>query len=110
MPALLSVQDAIFPAHPFSGLFALGREQNWRLREMFPAFSLDQQGLPSTSTRISYAQARESLLLARHIGGADLGILSGSRKSVSALGTHAAAVASDKWTDNQAYANAPQRR
>ncbi|MFZ6751374.1 AraC family transcriptional regulator ligand-binding domain-containing protein [Undibacterium sp. Ren11W] len=86
MPALLSVQDAIFPAHPFSGLFALGREQNWRLREMFPAFSVDQHGAPSSTARISYAQARESLLLARHIGGADLGILSGSRKSVSALG------------------------
>lgn len=86
MPALLSVQDAIFPSHPFSGLFALGREQNWRLREMFPAFAVDQHGLPSPTARISYVQARESLLLARHIGGSDLGILSGSRKTINALG------------------------
>ncbi|QJQ06396.1 AraC family transcriptional regulator [Undibacterium piscinae] len=86
MPSVLSVQDAIFPSHPFSGLFALGREQNWRLREMFPDFAVDENGLPSSTTRISYVQARESLLLARHIGGADLGILSGSRKSMNALG------------------------
>lgn len=86
LPSVLSVQDAIFPVHPFSGLFALGREQNWRLREMFPAFSVDESGQPSATARINYMQARESLLLARHIGGADLGILSGSRKSLAALG------------------------
>lgn len=86
LPAVLSVQDAIFPAHPFSGLFALGREQNWQLHTMFPAFAVDQHGHPSTTARVSYVQARESLLQARHIGGADIGILSGSRKSIAALG------------------------
>ena len=86
LPAVLSVQDAIFPAHPFSGLFALGREQNWQLRTMFPAFAVDEHGHPSTTVRVSYIQARESLLHARHIGGADIGILSGSRKSIAALG------------------------
>lgn len=84
--SLLSIQDAIFPAHPFSGLFALGRENNWRLPEMFPAFALDKDVNPGLETRISYVQAREGLLQARWLGGADLGILSGSRKAIAALG------------------------
>lgn len=86
LPAVLSVQDAIFPAHPFSGLFALGREQQWRLREMFPAFAVDERGHPGAAVRVSYVQARESLLQARHLGGADLGLLSGSRKALADLG------------------------
>jgi AraC-like DNA-binding protein len=86
LPSVLSVQDAIFPAHPFGGLFALGRENNWRLHEMFPAFEVDALGRPSAAVRISYLQARESLLLAKHLGGADLGILSGSRKAIADLG------------------------
>ena len=86
LPAVLSVQDAIFPIHPFSGLFSLGREKNWQLRKMFPAFLVDERGQPNVTSRISYTQARESLLQARHIGGADVGILSGSRKSIAALG------------------------
>lgn len=83
---LLSIQDAIFPAYPFSGVFALGRENNWRLPEMFPGFALDKLDHPGFDTRISYVQAREGLLQARRLGGADLGILSGSRKAINALG------------------------
>ncbi|HTD06477.1 helix-turn-helix transcriptional regulator [Undibacterium sp.] len=83
---VLSVKDAIFPAHPFSGLFAIGMEQRWQLREMFPAFDLNDAGLPRSGRRISYLQARESLLQARHKGGADLGVLSGSRKTLHNLG------------------------
>lgn len=84
---LLSIQDAIFPAHPFSGVFALGRENNWRLPEMFPGFALDKKMNPGLDTRISYVQAREGLLQARRLGGADLGMLSGSRKALAALGS-----------------------
>lgn len=83
---LLSIQDAIFPVHPFSGVFALGRENNWRLPEMFPGFALDKDGNPDSQARISYVQAREGLLQARWLGGTDLGILSGSRKTLAALG------------------------
>ncbi|MES2047294.1 MAG: AraC family transcriptional regulator ligand-binding domain-containing protein [Pseudomonadota bacterium] len=86
LPSVLSVQDAIFPVHPFSGLFALGREKNWRLAEMFPAFAVDERGQPNANLRINYLQARESLLTARHLGGADLGLLSGSRKVLADLG------------------------
>lgn len=86
---VLSVQDAVFPAHPFSGLLAIGREREWRLQEIFPALGLDAQGQALTDVRISYTQARESLLRARHQGGADLGILSGARKSLPALGAMA---------------------
>jgi AraC-like DNA-binding protein len=86
LPSVLSVQDAIFPVHPFSGLFALGREQNWRLNEMFPAFAVDEDGKPNVNLRVNYLQARESLLSARHLGGADLGLLSGSRKALADLG------------------------
>lgn len=86
LPPVLSVQDAIFPVHPFSGLFALGREQNWRLAEMFPAFAVDELGQPNPNLRINYLQARESLLSARQLGGADLGLLSGSRKVLADLG------------------------
>ncbi|MES2106060.1 MAG: AraC family transcriptional regulator ligand-binding domain-containing protein [Pseudomonadota bacterium] len=84
--ALLSVQDEIFPAHPFAGLFAIGVEQRWRLREMFPQFDLNEAGLPRSGQRVNYLQARESLLQARHKGGADLGVLSGSRKTLDNLG------------------------
>jgi AraC-like DNA-binding protein len=83
---LLSVQDAVFPAHPFAGLFAIGREQHWKLAEMFPAFEWKDGGRPDAARRISYLQARESLLQARHKGGADLGVLSGSRKNLADLG------------------------
>lgn len=83
---VLSVQDAIFPAHPFSGLFAIGTEQRWQLREMFPEFDLNEAGRPRSERRISYLQARESLLQARQRGGADLGVLSGSRKTLDHLG------------------------
>lgn len=38
---VLSVQDAVFPAHPFSGVLAIGREQQWRVQDMFPAFAQD---------------------------------------------------------------------
>ncbi len=84
--SVLSIQDAIFPFHPFSGLFALGRENNWRCREMFPAFTLADDGDPGLSARISYLQAREGLLQMRQLGGADLALLSGSRKSIAQLG------------------------
>lgn len=83
---VLSVKDVIFPAHPFAGLFAIGLEQSWQLREMFPAFDLNEAGRPRSAQRISYLQARESLLQARHKGGADLGVLSGSRKTLNNLG------------------------
>jgi AraC-like DNA-binding protein len=83
---VLSVQDAVFPAHPFSGLLAIGRERDWRLQEIFPALELDAEGQTCGDVRISYMQARESLLRALHHGGADLGILSGARKSLPALG------------------------
>ncbi|MFZ6645644.1 AraC family transcriptional regulator ligand-binding domain-containing protein [Undibacterium sp. TJN25] len=83
---VLSVQDAVFPAHPFSGLFAIGLEQRWQLRDMFPVFDLNDAGLPRSGRRISYLQARESLLQARYKGGADLGVLSGSRKTLDNLG------------------------
>jgi AraC-like DNA-binding protein len=86
LPPVLSVQDAIFPVHPFSGLFALGREQNWRLDEMFPAFAVDEGGRPNANLRVNYLQARESLLSARYHGGVDLGLLSGSRKALADLG------------------------
>ncbi|MFZ6741892.1 AraC family transcriptional regulator ligand-binding domain-containing protein [Undibacterium sp. JH2W] len=86
---VLSVQDAVFPAHPFSGLLAIGRERDWRLQEIFPALGLDVDGLAPEDVRVSYTQARESLLKARHQGGADLGILSGARKSLPALGVMA---------------------
>ncbi|MFZ6641999.1 helix-turn-helix domain-containing protein [Undibacterium sp. TC4M20W] len=86
---VLSVQDAVFPAHPFSGLLAIGRERDWRLHDMFPALGLNAEGRPPEDVRISYAQARESLLQARHHGGADLGILSGACKSLPALGAMA---------------------
>lgn len=80
--ALLSVQDTVFPPHPFSGVLAIGREQNWRLHEMFPAFAAEQ----GAGRRISYNQAREGLLQARRQGGSDLAILSGARKALPQLG------------------------
>ncbi|MCU6434397.1 AraC family transcriptional regulator [Undibacterium sp. Jales W-56] len=83
---LLSVQDAIFPAHPFAGLFAIGREQQWRLHDMFPAFFADGDGPLQAAARISYVQARAGLLQARQRGGADVALLSGSRKSLADLG------------------------
>lgn len=83
---VLSVKDAIFPAHPFAGLFEIGVEQRWQLRDMFPAFDLSDAGLPRSDRRINYLQARESLLQARQRGGADLGVLSGSRKTLKNLG------------------------
>lgn len=82
--ALLSVQDAVFPAHPFSGVLAIAREQDWRWQEMFPAFA------DHHDNRISYAQAREGLLQARYRGGADLGLQSGARKALPQLGQMAA--------------------
>lgn len=89
LPSVLSVQDVIFPVHPFSGLLALGREQNWQLSKMFPAFTFNEGGLPRGDARINYLQARESLLAARLLGGADLGLLSGSRKALAELGSMA---------------------
>lgn len=83
---VLSVQDAVFPAHPFSGLLAIGRERDWHLQKMFPDLGLDTDGRPSQDVRVSYVQAREGFLQARHQGGADMGILSGSRKSLPHLG------------------------
>ncbi len=77
---LLSVQDAIFPAHPFTGLLAIAREQNWHGPDLFPAFQ--QQN----DSRISYLQAREGLLQARHYAGDELCIWSGARKSLPQLG------------------------
>ena len=77
---LLSVQDAIFPAHPFSGLLAIAREQNWRVVDFFPAFS------QHSGSRINYLQAREGLLQARHLGGDELCLWSGARKSLPQLG------------------------
>ncbi|MBC3916623.1 helix-turn-helix domain-containing protein [Undibacterium sp. CY18W] len=88
-PLVLSVQDAVFPVHPFSGVLAIGRERDWQLNAMFPALGLDAEGAPAGDVRISYRQARESLLQARHLGGADLGILSGARKSLPQLGAMA---------------------
>lgn len=85
-PLVLSVQDAVFPVHPFSGVLAIGRERDWQLNAMFPALSLDADGKPAGDVRISYLQARESFLQARHQGGANLGILSGARKSLPQLG------------------------
>lgn len=82
--ALLSVQDAVFPAHPFSGVLAIAREQDWRWQDMFPAFAEHHDN------RISYTQAREGLLQARHRGGADLGLRSGTRKALPQLGQMAA--------------------
>ena len=86
---VLSVQDAVFPAHPFSGLLAIGRERGWQLQDMFPALDLNADGRPRHNTRISYVQAREGFLQARRQGGADLGILSGARKSLPQLGAMA---------------------
>lgn len=87
---LLSVQDTVFPAHPFSGLLAIGRERNWRLHEMFPAFAQTSPQPSPQPSRISYQQARAGLLQARHLGGADLAILSGARKALPQLGGMAA--------------------
>ncbi|MFZ6816122.1 helix-turn-helix domain-containing protein [Undibacterium sp. Rencai35W] len=84
--SLLSVQDVIFPMHPFSGLFAIGREQQWRLHEMFPAFFTNDNTQLPVAARVSYTQAREGLLQARRRGGADIALLSGSRKSIAHLG------------------------
>lgn len=86
LPSVLSVQDAIFPIHPFSGLLALGREKNWCLADMFPAFGVNEHGQASVNVRINYLQARESLLLAKYQGGTDIGLLSGSRKALADLG------------------------
>ena len=61
---LLSVRDAVFPAHPFSGVLAIGHEQRWRWQQMFPEFAADRH------SHISYAQAREGLLQACRYGGA----------------------------------------
>jgi len=83
---LLSVQDAIFPAHPFSGLLAIAREQNWHGPHLFPAFQQQSSG------RISYLQAREGLLQARHHAGDELCIWSGARKSLPQLGQMARGV------------------
>ncbi|MFZ6848848.1 helix-turn-helix domain-containing protein [Undibacterium sp. RuRC25W] len=93
--SLLSVQDAIFPAHPFSGLLAIAREQNWRLTDLFPAFaeSCIEFGANSHNTRISYVQAREGLLRARQIGGDELCLWSGARKSLPQLGQMAIGMA-----------------
>ncbi|MFZ6861964.1 helix-turn-helix domain-containing protein [Undibacterium sp. Ji67W] len=77
---LLSVQDAIFPAHPFTGLLAIAREQNWHGPDLFPAFQQQKGG------RISYLQAREGLLQARHHAGDEICIWSGARKSLPQLG------------------------
>ena len=77
---LLSVQDAVFPAHPFSGLLAIAREQNWEASTLFPAFTQDK------GARISYLQARQGLLQAKHYGGDELCLWSGARKSLPHLG------------------------
>ncbi|MCH8618309.1 AraC family transcriptional regulator [Undibacterium sp. TS12] len=86
---VLSVQDAVFPAHPFSGLLAIGRERDWHLHSLFPALALNADGFPAQNLRLSYIQAREAFLQARRQGGADLGILSGARKSLPQLGAMA---------------------
>ncbi|MFZ6654929.1 AraC family transcriptional regulator ligand-binding domain-containing protein [Undibacterium sp. TJN19] len=93
---VLSVQDAVFPAYPFSGLLAIGRERDWRLREIFPALGITAEGQATENSRISYVQARESLLLARRLGGADLGILSGARKSLAQVGAMAQGMAAQE--------------
>ncbi|MBI1772134.1 MAG: hypothetical protein HYR68_07285 [Burkholderiales bacterium] len=49
---VLSVQDAVFPSHPFSGLLAIGRERDWRLQDMFPALGLNADGRPPEDVRM----------------------------------------------------------
>jgi AraC-like DNA-binding protein len=93
---VLSVQDAVFPVHPFSGLLAIGRERDWRLQEIFPALGITPEGQVAENSRISYVQARESLLLAQRLGGADLGILSGARKSLAQVGAMAQGMAAQE--------------
>ncbi|MFZ6771690.1 helix-turn-helix domain-containing protein [Undibacterium sp. SXout7W] len=104
---VLSVQDAVFPAHPFSGVLAIAREQQWRVQEMFQAFAEHASSLPAqtgaaalacahsepdsrsaadSGQRISYVQARAGLLQARQQGVDGLALLSGARKFLPQLG------------------------
>ena len=103
MAPVLSVQDAIFPAYPFSGLLAIAREQQWNLTDLFPAFTKENSDWvegrelvcdPVTpNSRINYLQAREGWLRARQMGGDELCLWSGARKSLPQLGQMALGMA-----------------
>ena len=103
MAPVLSVQDAIFPAYPFSGLLAIAREQQWNLTDLFPAFTKENSDWAegrelvcdavTPNSRINYLQAREGWLRARQMGGDELCLWSGARKSLPQLGQMALGMA-----------------
>lgn len=84
--SLPTVRDAVIPMHPFSGLLALAAEQGWRVEEVFCGFEFDRDGRPLPGQHVSFLQAREIILRARHRGGAQTAALSGARKSLVNLG------------------------
>ncbi|MEB0138837.1 MULTISPECIES: helix-turn-helix transcriptional regulator [unclassified Undibacterium] len=83
---VLSVRDAVFPAHPFSGLLAIARERAWPLQNLFPSL------LEPGHSHITYLEARAGVLCAQQQGLADLGIWSGERKSLAQLGLISAGI------------------
>lgn len=80
------VRDAVIPVHPFTGLLALAVEEGWRVSEVFRGFEFDRHGQPLPGQHVSFQQAREIILLARHRAGPDAGVMSGERKSLVNLG------------------------
>lgn len=90
-PPLLSVNDAVFPLHPLSGVLSLAREQQWQWSA--PLLALESQPGSQDQPRLSYVQAREALLLAKHQLGNQLGVLSGARKALPQLSYLAAGMA-----------------
>lgn len=79
-------RDVVIPMHPFTGLLGLAAEQGWRVDDVFREFEFDRHGRPLPGQHVSFLQAREIIMRARHRGGAQTAALSGSRKSLANLG------------------------
>jgi len=86
-PRVLSVHDPVFPMLPFAGVLSVGRERGWLHDRLFPWFLAQPPTADAPATRCSYTQAREAILNAQRLHGAqDLALLSGRRKSIPNLG------------------------
>lgn len=82
----LSSRSPVIPLHPFTGLLSLAQERGWNVREVFSCFEFDVEGKPRPGQHCSFLQARELVQHARRLGGPDLPLQSGARKSVANLG------------------------
>ncbi|TDM06720.1 MAG: hypothetical protein C4K60_19710 [Ideonella sp. MAG2] len=79
---LVSVDDAIFPAHSMTGVLAWARGVGWSARDLFGASSEGGAG-----DRLSYTRIRQGVQRAVHRhGGLNLACQTGGYKSISQLG------------------------